>query len=524
MITCNSCGELVQVGLVNCQHCGMPLYRANQEGAGLEKDIRGQSDLPTWLESLRVNERPNSPTSEQSYFPMVDLYDEGALPSWMRPENAEMMEKGNSGPYPAWRPASMSAPHTDESIIPPEGIPARSLIDEQSLPSWMQGNQQNIHAAARAMPVTPDSQGNFSAASLIQPDDLPDWMKSLPQSSQASVSQNNVWGGEQPLASQVHINSYTPDPANVNSNPLPQRFSAQDLVDPQDMTRLMSGQAGQQAGYPLRSTPQDEHSGLPASSLLDENSLPTWLREEDQMQGQPGQMPGYASSQSGQTPAGNYGLTGASLIDANALPGWMTSYEAQQQAGIQSMGNVRSFSTNGTPPRVESVRVPSRPRGEITSHEQSEVAANVFSSMLGVASSAPYFPSAGSSQWNAPSQNVSAPSQGFQAGQPLPSAETQWNAPSQPSGFTGVPPSQGYNPAGNQVGQQGAYPSGGYTGFVSPGGPPMVAPSGMTQRPPASGPGMPVGPSMTGYQSDTNTSGSKPAKRGFIETIRSWFS
>lgn len=517
MITCKSCGELVQVGLVNCQRCGKPLYSANREGADLEKDVRRQSDLPAWLESLRVNERPNSPTSEQSYFPMADLYDEGALPSWMRPENAEMMEKGNSGPYPAWRPASMSAPHTDESIIPPEGIPARSLIDEQSLPSWVQGKQQNMQTTAGTIPGTPGSQGNFSAASLVQPDDLPEWIKTLPQSSQPSLSQNNVWGGEQPRASQVHSNSYTPGPANVNSNPQPQRFSAQDLVDPQAMTHLVSGQAGQQAGYPLRATPQDEHSGLSASSLLDENSLPTWLREGDQM-------PAYASSQFGQTPAGNSGITGASLIDANAIPGWMTSFEAQQQSGMQSMGTVRSFSPSGTSPRVEGVRVPSRPRGETTSHEQSEVAANVFSSMLGVVSSAPSFPSAGPSQWNAPSQNVSAPPQGFQAGQPQPPAGTQWNMPSQPSGFAGAPPSQAYNPAANPMGQPGAYPSGGYPGFVSPGGQPVVAPPGMTQNSPYGGPGMPVAPSMAGNLPDTNASSSKPAKRGFIETIRSWFS
>ena len=511
MITCNSCGELAQDGMANCQHCGMPLYSANQGGTEPQKDARGQSELPTWLESLRVNERPNSTSAEQSYIPMTDLFDDGALPSWMRPENAEMMEKGNSGQYPAWRPASMSAPHTDEGIIPPEGIPARSLIDEQALPSWVQGNRQNIQAAG-AMPVTPDSQGSFSAASLIQPADLPDWMKSLSQSSQPSVPQNNVWGGEQYPASQVRINSYTPEPPNVNSNPLPQRFSAQDLVDPQAVTHLMPGQPGQQAGYPLASAPQGEHSGLPASSLLDVNSLPAWLREEDQMQGQPGQMQAYAFNQSGQIPTGNNGISGASLIDANALPAWLPSYEAQQQAAMQSMGNVRPPSTSGTPPRIESVRVPSRPRGEIASHEQSEVAANVFSSVLGVASSAPYFPSAGpGSPWNAPSQNATSPSQGFQGGQPQPPVGTPWNAPSQPSGFAGVPPAQGYYPVGYQEGQQGVSPSGGYAGYVGPGASPVGAQPGMSPQPPASGPGM-----QAGF--------SKPAKRGFIETIRSWFS
>lgn len=175
------------------------------------------------------------------------------------------------------------------------------------------------------------------------------------------------------------------------------------------------------------------------------------------------------------------------------------------------MGSVRPHSTTGTPSRIENARVPSRPRGEIAPQEQSEIAANVFSSVLGVASSAPYFPSAGpGSPLNAPSQNVTTPSQGFQGGQPQPPAGTQWNAPSQPSGFAGVPPAQGYYPAGYQEGQQGAYPAG-YAGYMGPGVSPGGAQPGMAPQSPASGQSMQAGPS-------------KPAKRGFIETIRSWFS
>ncbi len=462
MITCKSCGELVQVGLANCQRCGMPLYSDNQKEMEPHKDFRGQTELPTWLESLRVNERSNSPVSDQSHFSSSDLIDEGALPSWMRPENAEMMEKGNSGKYPAWRPASMSAPHTDEGNIPPEGFPARSLIDEQSLPSWVQ-------ATTGSMPVTPDSQRNFSAASLIQPDDLPDWMKSLPQSPQPFAPQNNVWGDAQSSASQIRGNSYTSDPADNNSNLLPQSF-------------------------------QNEPSGLNASSLLDANSLPIWLREGDQIQT-------YGSGQSGQVSTGNSGLAGSSLIDANAVPGWLRSYDDQQQTNMQSIGNMRSH-PSGTAPRVENVRVPSRPRAEIVPQEQSEVAANVFSSVLGVASSAPYFPSTGpGSQWHAPAQEATFPSQGFQNGQPQPPAGMQWNAPVQPPGTTGIPQAQGYNPAAYQGGQQVVYPVGGNVSYT-----------GMPQQPPG-GPGMP----MAGQQSNTNVSGSKPAKRGFLDTIRSWF-
>ncbi|HYA98979.1 MAG TPA: hypothetical protein VED37_02050 [Ktedonobacteraceae bacterium] len=468
MITCKRCGELVQVGLANCQRCGMPLFSDNQRMIEPKNDFQGPSELPTWLESLRVNERSNSPVSDQSHFSMSDLIDEGALPSWLRPENAEMMEKGNSGKYPAWRPASMSAPQTDEGNIPPGGFPARSLIDEQSLPSW-------VHTSTGPMPVTPDSQRNFSAASLIQPDVLPDWMKSLPQSPQPFVPQSNVWGEAQSPASHVHLNANTPDPAHNSPNLHPPSF-------------------------------QNQHSGLNASSLLDSNSLPTWLREENHMQT-------FGSGQSGQASTGNSGLAGSSLIDTNAVPGWLRAYDDQQQTNIQSMGNMQPH-PSGTSPRVENVRVPSRPRAEIVPQEQSEVAANVFSSVLGVASSAPYFPSTGTgSQWQAPAQEVKVPSQGLPNAQPLPPAGMQWNAPVQPAGIPGVPPAQGYSPAIYQGGQQVVQPAGENVNYL-----------GMPQQQPMGpGTGMPMGTSMGDQQSHTNISGSKPVKRGFLDTIRSWF-
>jgi hypothetical protein len=411
VITCNSCGELVQADLANCQRCGMPLSSADQEVGDSQKGAHEYPDLPAWLESLRVNERLSSPANEQPFFSTEELIDEGEVPSWMRPENAELMEKGNSAKYAAWRPASTPAPNTDDELGPPKGFSASSLIDEQSLPTWIYGNQQNSQATTGAAFGAPDAQRNFSAASLIQPEALPDWMKSLPPSSQPAAPYNSVWGGERPPdSSQVGINSFT-------SNPPPQSFSAHELIDPQAVPHWMSGQ---QAGF---------------------------------------------------SPDAPGGLTGASLIDMNALPAWLRSSEAQQQTGMPAMGEARPVS-NGMNPRVD-MRVPSRPRGEMIAHEQSEVAANVFSSMLGVASSAPYFPSAG----------------------------MQSNAPSQTAGFAGAPPAQGYNPAGYQGGQPA-----------------------MARQPEAYGPGIPPERSRAGQRSKTNTSGSKPAKRGIIETIRSWFS
>lgn len=441
MITCKSCGKPVQAGLANCQNCGMPLSGPDQERMGPGMGMQERSELPAWLESLRVQERPGSTANEQPYFSPADLIDEGALPGWMRPENAELLEKSNTGKYPAWRPpATAPAPNTDEGILPQKGFSAHSLLDEQSLPSWVHGNQ----AASRA---------TFDA-SEIQPGKPPDWVNPLSQSPQPPAP-HNVWGGGESFRdSQVGINSFAPGPMGGDPTPPSRGFSPQDLIDQQALPQWMTGQVsqpGQQAGFPT-AAPQGGQARLAASSLLDMNSLPNWLRENEHTQGH--------SGQPGQIPGENGGLSGSTLIDENALPDWLRSADAQQQAGMPPVGNARPPASYDAAPRVESVRVPSRPRGEMMPHEQSEVAANVFSSMLGVASGAPNIPAPGA----------------------------QWNAPNQPPGFGGVSPAQGYNLAGD-------YPMGAQPGTRQP-----------RQR------------------SNINSPGAKPAKRGIIETIRSWFS
>lgn len=449
MITCNSCGELVQAGLLNCQHCGMPLSSTNRGGIDSRNGAREQSELPTWLESLRVNERPNSPASGQALFSTADLIDEGTLPRWMHAEHTELLEKGNSGKYPAWRPNSMAAPDSGGGIVPAKGFPASSLIDEQSLPSWVNEQQPNMQAATGATSLVPDTQKNFSAASLIQSDDLPGWMAG------------------------------------------------------------QSYQAGQQFEVPP-AIPQGGQSRLSASSLLDVNSLPNWLREGEHIQGQPDRVRMSSPDQfMEQTPGASDRLAGASLIDMNALPDWLSSSQTQQQGGLSSTGHVRPNSY-GSVSRVDGARVPNRPRGERAPHEQSEVAANVFSSMLGVASGAPYFPSTGA-QWNAPSQNTTESSQGGQRMQSQPPAGAQWNASPQPAGFSGVPPAYGYGPAG-------------YQGASLSGNPLVGDQPGMAQQPPVYRQSMSPEPSFGGQNPNTNAPGSKPVKRGFIETIRSWFS
>jgi hypothetical protein len=125
------------------------------------------------------------------------------------------------------------------------------------------------------------------------------------------------------------------------------------------------------------------------------------------------------------------------------------------------------------------MRVPSRPRGEVNQTETSELAANVFASMLGVASSTPNFPGQQSPSASSPQQPAEQgnyqqqPAQAGPYGQP-PAAYGQMSQVGQPglsSQNYGASPysqmSQGNpgsqtnipNPLGNAFGSQTSIPN-----------------------------------------------------------------
>ncbi len=479
MITCSHCGMPVRADLAYCQNCGTPLSNTGKVVADPRMAAPEKPELPTWLESLRTGEHPAVSASGPSNFSGPDLIDEGTLPSWMRGENVDSPENAASDTYPAWRPASMPAPHTDSDFVPPRGIAASSLIDEQALPSWMQENNPSRQSAPSGL----------SASSLVQPDALPDWMRTL----------------QTPPVS-------TPPPIPPTVDPITpvQAIPAHNLIDHQALPPWMTGQtnAPSQAVQPPQA-PQPHQQpmyqqtnaqpGLAASSLLDMNALPGWLRENEPSQAQnpasinPGPLP-FAQPGQPQPPNTSGPLAAASLIDMNALPDWLRAPEnpGMGPGNAGNMGNVGAnngasgvrFNISPQPPRGENMRVPSRPRSEMAPHEQSEVAANVFSSMLGVASTAPSFSS------QQPGQAF-GDSQGFSAGQSQPSVPQM----AQPQGYMGY--------------------QGGYGGY------PMENQPAWSQQPASGSNMMPV---MPGQEQMVPPSASKAARRGFLDTIRSWFS
>jgi hypothetical protein len=491
VITCNRCGYRSQDGAVNCQKCGAPLSSKGANDAGSRAGTRGQPELPAWLESLRPGDSPAAPPSSPASFSAADLIEEGALPGWMKAARMDG-DSAVTGPHVALRSASFPGPDTDGGSSS-RGLAARSLIDEQSLPSWMREAGQSGDA---------EGQNGIRASSLVQSDELPDWLQSMKPPTTPRP--------EQPArTAQPPRPAQTFDPASPPS----QGFSARDLIDEQSLPAWMSQQGGQ-IPAPPPVTPANRgqeaapgQSGMPASSLLDVDSLPPWLRQPGQDQRgsafppPPARSPlpdqSWQAPPAGNAPGGN--VTGgripaSSFIDTSSLPDWLRSAGGTPQQGAPGQ--------YAGPHRVENVRVPSRPRNELNPGGDSAAAANMFASMLGVASAAPNLPSQTGSIPGTPAQSY--PSYSATGPQAIPG-----QIPATPPGMSG--PAPAYGPGGYGAGYQ-AGPRGNY---------PMPPQAGSPLYP-SQAPGMPPGPGAAGMSGGQGAN-AKPAKRGFFEAIRDLF-
>jgi hypothetical protein len=391
-----------------------------------------------------------------------------------------------------------------------------------------------------------------------------------------------------------------PDDASTFTGPmkpLAHGFSAGELLDQQSLPSWM-GQPNAQPGAPAPTNEQGGQrgqAGFSASSLLDANALPSWLQESGQgkkvnpaspsqavpppgsMQSpQPQQtwQPGSAAPSGGSPtnmPMGS-GLSASSFLDRDSLPGWLTGAANQLPAADprQASSGIARPGAFGEQQRVENVRVPSRPRSEIHASQDSEVAANVFASMLGVASAPNYpiqqpniqipqprqpggqvppFPAQMPQPQsgppanpfampnNAPQPQTSSTSLGIPQGIPQ---NTPYGAPQPqtPSTSLGIPQNAPYGMGqGFQQGtpQQGIglgqpsqpmplYPQGGQSNIYPPQG--NVPNNYYTMGSPAAGmpPGMSNTPSLQQMPNGEPRPEAKPAKRGLFNAIRDWLS
>ncbi len=555
MIRCSHCGKLAPAGALSCQNCGMPLANGGMASAGPAE----QQELPAWLESLRAHERPlSSGQGDRQPFSMDELVDENSMPHWMRRDQPKVNESGNSDAFPVLPPGAQLGASQEGQAFPASGLVAGSLIDEQSLPSWMRNPQDGAQPAAGQ---------SLSAHSLVDQQSLPPWIKELGQSGQVPAvppgfTQQSAPArpGEYGLPPQAPV---TP-PAISRVAPVPQtppmqgyapgqNFSAHDLIDQRELPDWMKGAQG--PGPQPSSRPVPTQAGFSAGELIDQRSLPRWMQEEGQGKAGPisargvpvngsGQMMGM-----GQGTASAEGMPASTFIDKDSLPSWMREGEQGNAPGMNAPGGMAAGSLidknalpqwlrnaeDGQPgmagsqpasspgnARGDSIRVPGRPRAEVSAPGQSEAAANVFSSMLGVAASAPVIPG-----------QVPANDLGVVRGQPVPPPQVPsppslpgWQSPAQSPMDRGGQ-AQTWRTSG-QVPSMGASPA---PNVYTPGGQPGM-PAGMqpqanrAEQLPYSGfspadraalaPG--IGSNSSGNAQATDT-----RKKGFFEAIREFF-
>lgn len=404
------------------------------------------------------------------------------------------------------------------------GMSASSLIDEQSLPSWM----QEPHAPSQL------GQESIPAASLVQSEALPSWMKAVPPQAPPAPQaplMPPTQPAAQPISGQIS-HSYTP-PAVPQ-----QRLSGNDLIDQQALPSWMSSQT---PGIP---TQGNGPGNVIAGSLIDPNALPPWLREgvQQEQRGVNMSPPGVSRApavpvpqpappvqpmqpmQSAQPASMNNSISASSFIDVDALPGWLRPAEEQRGASSGRNGNNSEQNRPGTfgaPTRVENMRVPSRPRAEMPSLEESAVAANVFASMLGVASgnvagqpqNGPFPPATQPAQSSISSVNGTSGSNwaGFPEG--MPSSQLPPLVPPPGYGMSASP-----NMGNGQNGQ----------GFSAPGLSQQSMPGSFQgNQINQHNSGMPQQMAGNNFQSKQPAGGQQKQsvkKRGFLETILNWFS
>jgi hypothetical protein len=560
VITCNKCGYNAPSGAYKCPSCGSPLSTRMEGGPGPRTGGQDQAEIPAWLETLRVGERPAAPANNSTNFSAADLIEEGSLPSWMHSGRSQSSVSSVSDAFNALHPASGPNPLMDQGSIPQRGLDAQSLVDENSLPSWMR----------EGAPSTP-SRG-FEASSLVDSEALPEWMRSLqppqpspsgpqpvrpapdttpewmrslqppqpspsgPQAIQATPDTTPEWMRSLPSPSSTFSAPSAPPPMPTMSRPEPVAppsagFSARDLLDEQSLPSWMTQQSGAQPAVPSNGMPAQPGSLSPAS-LVDPNSLPNWMREganapsSSRIPSPPAQsspsrpIPVQPSMQAPltQNPGQNGGFAASSFVDSNSLPDWLRSGAGQPSASVSPQPSpamppqpepLRTGVYNG-PPRVENMRVPSRPRGEASPNDGSEVAANVFASMLGVASAAPQLP---------PS---SAPQGPYGQPQPNPYAPAQSSPQNSPMGMPGQIPAYNTPP----MAQQGPMPNAGpgnyganYTGNLANRTSLGVPSTGaMTPQAPYNGASAPR--PNTSVQNDDQQA---PKKRGgLVDTLLGW--
>jgi hypothetical protein len=312
--------------------------------------------LPEWLRQVYADAHVPSlqepgqpkPAAGKTQISGSDLVDAHSVPKWLQ-------EASQTSPLPdfpkelLWTTPPMSASAgsaaqmTGANTPPPTGVSGplsstgQSLIDESSLPEWLRnmdpGSPPTIGAARKSttgptLPASPPSgsaSGIFSAAELIDTQSLPTWMK-------ADAASTTGAGSSAGLSSKAAGPAPQSGPGGSTSG----IFSAAELVDTQSLPTWLKKEdetptAAKNNQPAPTSGPSGSASGVfSAAELVDTQSLPTWLKKEEAAappkRNQPTPSSGPVGSASGV-------FSAAELVDTQSLPAWLRTEGSEAALG-----------------------------------------------------------------------------------------------------------------------------------------------------------------------------------------------
>jgi len=333
----------------------------------------GRADLPPvppWeMDRPRSFSRPErrsadlSPRSTEMLSP-GSLIDEAALPAWLRANNpGSSAVQQSQAPKPAPTSSPVSEPKfATANLKPPKPPPAAeslpppaptspfdgaSLVDEASLPDWLRSSRQTeplplpftVSESVGAKGVTAKNQPAAPASqSGADDEELPEWLRQVyteahvPPLNPEKPPSAREPGSTLSAASLVDERSVPKWIREANqTSPLP------NLEDVLSAPPLFSGPpASPPVAGTTATTPPPAGAPttwLEGNALLDEASLPEWLRTI----GEPPSASSAAKTPFAPPPAAGQSLPGstsgifsaAELIDTQALPAWMKTEESK---------------------------------------------------------------------------------------------------------------------------------------------------------------------------------------------------
>ncbi len=333
----------------------------------------GRADLPPvppWeMDRPRSFSRPERrsadllPRSTEMLSP-GSLIDEAALPEWLRANNpggSAVQQSQAPRPAPTSSPVSEpkfatanlkppKPPPASESLPPPaptSPFDGASLVDEASLPDWLRSSRQTeplplpftVSESVGAKNVTAKNQPDAPASqSGADDEELPEWLRQVyteahvPPLNPEKLPSGRERGSTLSAASLVDEQSVPKWIREANqTSPLP------NLEDVLSAPPLFSGPPASPPGAGTSATTPPPAGApttwLEGNALLDEASLPDWLRTI----GEPPSAPSGAKTPFAPPPAAGQSLpdsasgifSAAELIDTQALPAWMKTQEPQ---------------------------------------------------------------------------------------------------------------------------------------------------------------------------------------------------